>query len=658
MVVHFQAFICSANVIILDRARISRERQGANRALEAIDVEGMLQLGMVADASRRVEGSIRFLDRETFDWAELPGRISALKDTCRAWFERRAVLQHNGFTKAMLKWIGQPQMVCLPDGRVKVFGRESGPTGEEMDRCLARMVDWWHLAEDELKTEFPAWHDQMAFKVFKFPRTVSMSQDSKQRLTRLAELCQVEASALLGEYHLALPLAHNVFRDTGLPSCAAWARAVQDMTAEPERRRGDNPCRNLLQVLARYSAYAGSSSDVEQQFSQCLALFRHLRNGSPMALQRNLVLHGAQKLTFPQKCQVAAKARIIWAECFGAPRRSRRATCPRLGAVCRAARQGTTEKTMLRGERRDPGCALHTRTRPEDDQPATQLWSSAQQKELDQQLGMQEARRVEGADLGLAPEPVAEAHSERLEVHREKARKSALQSQRRRKRLAAPRDTTPVALAPGTRAFAAADCCSAELLAMMARHRLLHEHDLPRACLFFVDHPDRPPAKVDLVATLIGGMVMHPRAFRGPSPQACCYGRAFRKRRHLWISPECRAESPNMVAMMQSMVDEEKRVKHVCNWTISACDLSTFVDKHRARSRKHLHEAFAVVGQGQQGHALQGLAPWQCVTLHQLRLGHKEVQVARLAGALGNLHIRVPHGERGHARRGPPAPAL
>ena len=78
---------------------------------------------------------------------------------------------------------------------------------------------------------------------------------------------------------------------------------------------------------------------------------------------------------------------------------------------------------------------MHTRTRPEDDAVATQLRSSAQQRELQRQLGMQEARRLEGADLGLNLELWAETHSERLEAHREEAWKMGLQYQRRQKRL-------------------------------------------------------------------------------------------------------------------------------------------------------------------------------------------------------------------------------
>ena len=361
MIYHFHAFAGTASVIIRERARLSREHHDANRALETLDVEGMLQLGMVADACHRVEQFIRFLDTESFDWADLPKHISGLRSACLDYFQHRSVLRHDGFTRTMLRHISRPRIVTLSGGQPKTLGRMAGPTKEEMDRCFARMVNWWRLADEVLKTEFPAWHVQMAFEVFKLPRPFAITQDTKLRLTRLAALCHVETTSLLSEYQLMLPVANDVFRNTGGPSCAAWARAVQHVAAERKRRR-DIPCKHLMQVLARYSAYAGSSSGVEQQFSLCLALFRHLRNGLPRALERILVLHGSKTLTFPERCKLAARARIIWAECFGTPRNSRQVTCRRLGALKRSAAwqaQSTSEKAMLRRQRQD-GCALHT----------------------------------------------------------------------------------------------------------------------------------------------------------------------------------------------------------------------------------------------------------------------------------------------------------
>ena len=149
-----------------------------------------------------------------------------------------------------------------------------------MDRCFAPMVNWWRLAEQVLKAEFPAWHVQMAFEVFKFPCPLAMSQGTERRLTRLAELCQVETPGPLSEYFLMRPLVNDVFAAAGLPGCAAWARAVQDTTAEPLEAAGlAQQKKKPLQVLACYSAYASSPYGVEQPLSQQLA-FCHL-NGSP-----------------------------------------------------------------------------------------------------------------------------------------------------------------------------------------------------------------------------------------------------------------------------------------------------------------------------------------------------------------------------------------
>ena len=136
-----------------------------------------------------------------------------------------------------------------------------------MDRCFAPMVNWWCLAEQVLKTELPAWHVQMAFEVFKSPCPLAMSQGPERCLTCLAQLCQVKTPEPLSEYVLMLPGVNDVYAATGTRRRSPW-------------RRQRFPCKHLLQVLACYSAYAGSSHGVEQQFSQQLA-FCHLQNGSP-----------------------------------------------------------------------------------------------------------------------------------------------------------------------------------------------------------------------------------------------------------------------------------------------------------------------------------------------------------------------------------------
>ena len=50
MLMHFEAFVLTTTDIIHGRKPASLEHRGANRALDILNTESMIQLGMVADA--------------------------------------------------------------------------------------------------------------------------------------------------------------------------------------------------------------------------------------------------------------------------------------------------------------------------------------------------------------------------------------------------------------------------------------------------------------------------------------------------------------------------------------------------------------------------------------------------------------------------------
>lgn len=79
MITHFDALLMT--VVDIIRERRGPEQQGANHALETLNTESMLQLGMVADACDIVVRFVRFLDKECFDTSELPRHIQALEDS-------------------------------------------------------------------------------------------------------------------------------------------------------------------------------------------------------------------------------------------------------------------------------------------------------------------------------------------------------------------------------------------------------------------------------------------------------------------------------------------------------------------------------------------------------------------------------------------------
>ena len=89
-------------------------------------------------------------------------------------------------------------------------------------------------------------------------------------------------------------------------STKAWQRTVEHV--------GKKACENssLRKLLFRFAAYVGSTSGVEQTFSQCLAQFRHLRKYSVLGMQRVLVLAGTRGRAHEEGLAVYARARQIW----------------------------------------------------------------------------------------------------------------------------------------------------------------------------------------------------------------------------------------------------------------------------------------------------------------------------------------------------------
>ena len=66
MIIYFEALFSPTVDIIRERAPTNPEHRGANYALDILDTESMLQLGMVADVCEILLRFIRFLDKESF----------------------------------------------------------------------------------------------------------------------------------------------------------------------------------------------------------------------------------------------------------------------------------------------------------------------------------------------------------------------------------------------------------------------------------------------------------------------------------------------------------------------------------------------------------------------------------------------------------------
>ena len=570
MVVHFEALVLTAADIIRERPPNNKDHRGANRALDLLDTESMLQLGMVADACEIVVRFIRFLDKECFDISALPCHIQALKDSATDLFMCGGCLRHEGYTRHMDRLIRKPRLVVLTGGRPKTLGDMSGPSDAVVAKCLGRMANWWKLAESVLRSEFPDWDLLLQFSAFNVPRDLATSADTLKQLRCLSNFLGLDVDSVASEYSTLCPVA-NQFAAPALVDCSvrAWQQAVAH-TADDSKRMLTFPSTNLRQVLSRFVAYVGSSSGVEQTFSQVLAQFRHLRNFTAMGIQRVLVLAGTRGQPEEADLRLYSAARLLWEHNFDAPRRKRRMTLNSLKAAQRASRErlcGNTEAAQRR--RREQSLQKRLRlAHPNKKKPtpamsasvaaAARLWAPEQAGELARQKRLQGERLLDAADMGIAA-----ADPDKLQAFREKLRATHQQYLHNYNKRMQGRHRRAIVIAPGTLTWVGDADWTEPLRRALGKRRILRETDLSRARAFVVNDVAAPPHLVGLAAALIGGLVVSTAYFLNPPGPVLRYDRALRLNRRVWISDSFRRASPVTVQLLVKAVAAGRRAAPV-----------------------------------------------------------------------------------------------
>ena len=87
--------------------------------------------------------------------------VAPAKDTLPARFKGRACLS-TGFTQLCLEHLQTPKAVPGPEGTLRSIG---GPSMDNIEQCLQRMVSWTAVVLEVIKTEFPDWEALAAFGV-------------------------------------------------------------------------------------------------------------------------------------------------------------------------------------------------------------------------------------------------------------------------------------------------------------------------------------------------------------------------------------------------------------------------------------------------------------------------------------------------------------
>ena len=362
----------------------------------------------------------------------------------------------------------------------------------------------------------------------------------------------------------------------------AWEQTLDYILAD-SRRKQLLPSEKLHHVLSRFVSYVGSTSGVEQTFSQCLTQFRHLRNfKDPSGIQRILVLAGTRGQSLEADMALVAQARLIWAKNFEAPRQRKW----KIKLCCIA-------KNMVRRGRHGQQTLLHRQRAEAADDPSvtSRLWGKEQGQELTRQMRLQQERKLDAMDMGILnadrqtmPQLVKyqqkqrEAHKRHLQKHT-KLSKAKLGNRQ-------------LILKAGTKTWIADADWDGDVQRGFATRSALRVTLLWHAQAFAVQDVTSPPPMVGLAASMIGGFVVSIPYFTRPSGPGIQYARALSCNRWVWISQACKESAPKTVDLRLRLIADARSSTAGCKWRL--LDKDEFLARARASQRRRTAELVAL----------------------------------------------------------------
>ena len=182
-------------------------------------------------------------------------------------------MTYPGHTATMLELIKRPRLLFTGAGRPKTIGDICGISAAVVATCLARVQNWWTMAQAILSAEFPDLYIAWCFAAFAIARVeggvpANLRPVPHDELTRLANLLALDPAGLVDEFRELRVVAEQVRQATSCSNTSAWGVAIRETQAS-SRRRAHYAVGNLLKALQRYVIYSGSSSGAEQ----CLSRF-------------------------------------------------------------------------------------------------------------------------------------------------------------------------------------------------------------------------------------------------------------------------------------------------------------------------------------------------------------------------------------------------
>ena len=291
LVLTLGAVIRTAEQIIIER-KAGSEVDSARSFLERIDVEAVVQLGMLADAADEAMCLTRLFDDEATDPAEQADAITDFKRRIETLFAtaQPACFRLQGFTTEAITFLEtQVTVMTLTGGRQK-FRTLGGPacaTDVIKAACVCRMREWVRMAGVVISAEFPDFELVNAFWVFKLAKESSVPDQHRvtsERMVafrRLGQTFALDPEALARQWIVLQPIAQKQQRQTACSNREAWQHAAR---CKPRQLAAAE----LTHVLIRYLGWAISTSGVEHTFAQCRRVLAHRGSCSPRTALRFL----------------------------------------------------------------------------------------------------------------------------------------------------------------------------------------------------------------------------------------------------------------------------------------------------------------------------------------------------------------------------------
>ncbi len=535
IVLNLEALIATATIVLDERGPNSNEGSGAADFLNLLSDEVVVLLGMMADASDECMIVTRMFDHELFDVAAMPRMLDNFHSRVQSLFQHRHCLT-TGYTKTALDFLSRLRILHAPGVPSKSLGARSvedmAPT---TDKCLARMTNWAFLTKEIAKTEFPTYDLLAALDVFGLYKSTTTEAAARPltatpsnvtlvpRLRRVAEIMDISPDDLVTQMEEHKRLAQHAFdQNPAAGAVAAWADALA-RTQRTARLREKFPSNALKQALQFYAVAPGSTSGIEQNFSQLKRAMNEQWHGSPDAEERRMVLivAGACGKAAVGDSPTVSAAATVWATTFGAPRLSGERRTKGLGYRLSRQRARTahakSHAAWLRSRRAKvheavlKGCAAPPASLETVEAYARDQWTEQHAKEVQRQQAVRTKRHLDAVVCGTAAASSLGPDAD-LELHKREDEKRQKETARQTERTATIHAPSAVPPLEGKTTWidpaVAADVEEESVQRALREHRIVHDRTL--ADVIVVKDPSNPGTRNRTVAALRGSTLVDP----------------------------------------------------------------------------------------------------------------------------------------------------